>query len=73
MSILNVCVPALSDKSVPNLRFSTSFCTFFCVFGNNKIEKAYGEVNTKKISLMSDLINAFPRGLCEAILYKPYQ
>ena len=41
-----------------------------CVCGNNEIEKAYGEVNTKKISLVSNLINAFPKGLSEAILYK---
>ena len=41
-----------------------------CVCGNNKIEKAHGEVNAKKISLVSNLMNAFPKGLSEAILHK---
>lgn len=36
----------------------------------NEIEKEFGEVNTKKTSLVSNLINIFPKGFSEAILHK---
>ena len=35
---------------------------FSCVCGNNEIEKEFGEVNTKKVSLVSNPMNFFPRG-----------
>lgn len=52
---------ALSDKSLPNLSSLHHFI-LFCVCSNNEIEKEFGEVNTKKISLVSNLRNFFPKG-----------
>lgn len=54
--------PVLSDKPLPNLNSLYHFihCVCVCVFDNNKIKKEFGEVNTKEIFLVSNLMNFFP-------------